>query len=199
MAHANLNYSDLHFEEPKRGLWFAFHDSVMHSLIGVPPDSRARRPESKAQLEFRQGALFAYGRSVIENDPSLRFAMVPMQADSADSVLRRGVENGGFTYELVQLKEIVPDTVNECQTLETLLESLSRRYGTGEKLTIAIHLNRDVVTILGEVTAPHLPSISFWLFGICGRNRGFIVRNPFQQFEVAEFNLPRAPSSMTQW
>jgi hypothetical protein len=199
MARANHQYSDLQFEEPKRGLWFALRDSVMHSFLGSPPDSRARRPESKAQLEFRQGALFAFGRSVVANDTSVRFAMVPKQADSVDTVLRSGAEEDRFTYESVQLKEIVPDTVNERQTLEILLESLSRRYGTGEKLTIAIHLNRDIVTVLGEVIAPHLPSISFWLFGVCGRKRGFIVRNPFQQFEVTEFDMPRAPASMTQW
>lgn len=195
----NHRYSDLHFEDPKRGLWLAQRDSVIHNLLGVRSGSRARRPESKAQLEFRQGALFAYGRSVLANDTSIKFAMVLKQADSVDTVLRSGAEEGGFTYESVQLKEIVPDTVNEHQTLENLLESLSRKYCTGEKLTVAVHLNRDAITELGKVTAPSLSLISFWFFGICGRNRGFIVKNPFHQFEISEYDIPRAPSSITQW
>ena len=123
--------------------------------------------------------------------------MVPTLDDSADTVLRTG--SGPHHYEPVQLKEIVPEDVNPRQTLETLLADIARRYCTGEVLTIAIHLNRDLVTTLGKITVPALPGVTFYVFGLCGVNRGFLVKDPFGQFEVVEFDIPRAPSSITQW
>jgi hypothetical protein len=45
-------------------------------------------------------------------------------------------------------------TVNARQTLEELLANIARRYCTGEVLTIAIHLNRDVATTLGTTPIP---------------------------------------------
>lgn len=123
--------------------------------------------------------------------------MVPEQQNAADVILRTGSDPYG--YEPVQLKEIAPEDVNPKQTLETLLESISQRYGSGVALNIGIHLNRDFVTQLGLVTAPAMPSVKFWLFGLCGQNRGFLVSDPFGSFTVHEFDIPRAPSSMTDW
>lgn len=106
---------------------------------------------------------------------------------------------GTHHYEPVQLKEIVPETVNVRQTLEELLADIGCRYCTGEVLTNAIHLNRDLVTTLGKITPPALSGVTFWLFGLCDANRGFLAKDPFGGFEVVEFEIPRAPSSITQW
>ena len=96
---------------------------------------------------------------MVATDATLRFAMVPTVDDSADAVLRTGT--GTHHYEPVQLKEIVPETVNARQTLEELLADIARRYCTREVLTIAIHLNRDLVTTLSTITAPDLSGITF--------------------------------------
>lgn len=191
--------ADLDYVEPKRGVWL----SLLHTVtLGIGPavqSSQARRPEYKSQLEFRQGALFALARASLANDVTLKFSMVREEADSADAVLRTGALPDLYKFERIQLKEIVPDSVDERQTLEKLLESIRRRYCTGEVLTIAIHLNRDLVTTLGSIAGPLLPAVTIWLFGICGANRGFLVKDPFGRFEVYEFDIPRAPSSITQW
>ena len=170
----------------------------MRNLFTHDPSSGRRRPEPKRELEYRQAALFAFGRSLLTEDSSLRFALVQDQHDSADAVLRLGSEPGPFSYEQVQLKEIVPDTVDPKQTLGGLLESIRQQYCSGEKLTIAIHMNRDLAFTLGKTQA-QLSGITFWLFGLSGPNRGFIVRDPFAQFEVHEFQIPKPPSSVTQW
>lgn len=195
----NNRFADLTYIEPKRGLWWSLFDSVKHGISPVGQNSRARRPETKSELEFRQAALFSLARASLSSDASLRFAMVPKVDESVDTVFRTGSGPNMYRYECVQLKEIVPGDVDPRQTLESLLESIRRRYGTGEVLTIAIHLNRDLVTTLGSITAPSLPAIAFWLFGLCGSNRGFVVKEPFSRFEVYEFDIPRPPSSITQW
>jgi hypothetical protein len=189
-------FATLNYIEPRRGIWMSLLRSVVHGRAGSQ-NTTARRPESRAELEYRQAALFALARSAIANDATLTFAIVPEENDSADAVLRVGT--GPHRYERVQLKEIVPETVNARQTLSDLLASIGRRYCTGEELTIAIHMNRDLVTTLGTITAPALVGVTFWLFGLCDANRGFLARDPFGRFEVFEFEIPRAPSSITQW
>lgn len=190
-------FATLNYIEPKRGVWMSLLRSVTHGIAATGENTRARRPESKAELEYRQAAFFALARSTVATDATLRFAMVPTVDDSADAVLRTGT--GTHHYEPVQLKEIVPETVNARQTLDELLADIARRYCTGEVLTIAIHLNRDLVTTLGTITAPDLSGVTFWLFGLCDTNGGFLVKAPFGRFEVVEFDIPRAPSSITQW
>lgn len=190
-------FANLVYIEPKRGVWRAMQNSVRHSISSSVRSLRARRPETKPELEFRQSALFALARASLAGDATLKFSMVPEVDDSVDTVFRTGSDP--YRYECIQLKEIVPDDVDPQQTLESLLESLRRRYGTRETLTIAIHLNRDFVTTLGSTATASLPAITFWLFGLCGRNRGFVARDPFATFEVHEFDIPNPPSSMTQW
>ena len=193
----NNRFSNLIYIEPKRGSWMSTLDSVRHSILPGAKSPRARRPETKSELEFRQAALFALARASLTGDATLKFAMVPEVDDSVDTVFRTGSDP--YRYECVQLKEIVPGDVDPQQTLESLLESLRRRYGTGETLSIAIHLNRNLVTTLGSTATTSLPAITFWLFGLCARNRGFVVRDPFATFEVYEFDIPNPPSSITQW
>jgi hypothetical protein len=189
----------LDYIEPKKGVWRSVRRSVLHGIAPIAQTSRARRPESKAEVEFRQASLFALARASLASDATMRFAMVPEEADSADAVLRIGSAPDAHQFELVQLKEVVPDTVDERQTLDGLLESIRRRYCTGELLTIAIHMNRDLVTTLGTIPDPLLRKVTFWLFGLCDSNRVFIVNDPFGRFAVFEFDIPRAPSSITQW
>lgn len=194
-------YSHLGFESPNRGVWFATKDSVFQDLARALPSNKfKRRPlrsESKLEVEYRQAALFALARASVTEDPTLVFAMSDEQRDSVDCVLRTGAEN--YHYEPVQLKEVVPEDVNPKQTLEGLLEGICRKYGTGENLTVAIHINRNVSTILGTITQPNMQAISWWLFGLDAQNAGFLVRNPFAKFEVLRFRIPRPRSSMTQW
>src|SRR5690625_3562572 len=195
----NSLYSDLKFSNPARGVWRSIFNSVVYDLCPAPQTAKARRAESKADLELRQAALFALRRSLVTNDTTLEFAMVPVQDDSADTVLRTGSDETIFHYERVQLKEVVPDSVDYRQSLQGLLENIARKFGTGEELTIAIHLNRDFVTTLGAVRGPNLPGVTFWLFGICDQNRAFLVQNPFARFQVFEFDILKAPSDMTKW
>lgn len=191
-------YEALQYLEPQKGVWRATRESVLRSLFPHGGPNR-RRDETKAKLEFRQAALFALGRAIIDSDASLRFAMTTVQRESVDAVFRSEASPNLFAFERVQLKEIVPEAVDPRQTLEALLEDVRRTYGSGEALTIAIHLNRDVVTALGSVKAPEIRGVAFWLFGIAGQNLAFIVRDPFGQFVMREFDLPKMPSSPTQW
>lgn len=192
-------YAGKVFVEPRRQLQLSVVLSVALAIQAErsPPSVRTKRPEKKADLEPRQAALFAYGRSLLGKDESLRFAMIAEQDDSADVVIRTQTKAGSFVYERIQLKEVVPIEVNDRQTIVSLLAAIKKRYCCGEELSIAIHLNREVITRLGSIPDPALRGVSFWLFGLCRENRGFLVQNPFLDFEVFEFDLPRMPSSLT--
>ena len=97
----------------------------MRSGSPTGENTRARRPESKAELEYRQAALFAFAHSVVGKDTTVRFAMVPTVDDSTDTVLRTGADP--HHYEPVQLEEVVPETVDARQTLEALLAAITRK------------------------------------------------------------------------
>ena len=80
-------YSGLEFWEPKHGLWRSQQCEGFNSAN--KPSPKARRLESKALLEFRQADLFAYGRSILQQTSSFRFAMTKKEKreDSVDAVL----------------------------------------------------------------------------------------------------------------
>lgn len=187
-------YERIAFINPARELRLCIAGSVIAALGGAQQEGK-RRPESKETLERRQAALFTYGRSLIESRPDMDFGMIPIQDDPADMVIRTPSASGPHSFEPVQLKEIVPEEVNVGQTLDELLTSIRQKYGSGSPLTIAININRETVTTLGSISDPNLPH-NFWFFGLCGQNRGFLVANPFNNFTVHEFPLPKMPSSL---
>jgi hypothetical protein len=96
-------YQNLQYGDPARGLRLSVILSALIELTRVKK-VRAKRLETKPELESRQGALFAYGRMLLENNSSMMFATVNQQAAFAYiDVIPPRAGTGGFS----------PDTVSQ--------------------------------------------------------------------------------------
>jgi len=189
-------YQNLQYGDPARGLRFSVMLSAVIGLTRIKK-LRAKRLETKPELESRQGALFAYGRMLLESNSSMMLATVSKQDDPADIVLRTG-SSDAFIYEPVQLKELTPSDVDPTQTIAGIVDAACLKYPSERGLSLAINLNRDCLTKLGQLAQPRCNNLHFWFFGICDRNTGFLVKDPFGEATVFEFSLPRLPGSLTQ-
>lgn len=189
-------YQNLKYGDPARGLRLNVMLSALIELTRMKK-IRAKRLETKPELESRQGALFAYGRMLLEGNSSMMFATVTQQDDPADIVLRTE-SSGAFIYEPVQLKELTPSDVNPTQTIAGIVDAACRKYPSESGLVLAIHLNRDCLTKLDQLVRPACDNLHFWFFGICDRNKGFLVKDPFGDANVFEFSFPKLPSSLTE-
>jgi len=67
-------------------------------------------------------------------------------------------------YAPVQLKEVVPDSVNPEASIEQVLAKLTR-YTTSDNLIVGIHLNRAGIADLGRIRPPHLNVRELWIYG----------------------------------
>lgn len=77
-------------------------------------------------------------------------------------------EDGSSAFAPVQLKEVVPDTLNPASTLDDVLKKLTR-YGSSGGLVVAIHLNRAGIQLLPSLELPALSIRQLWIFGQTGR------------------------------
>lgn len=147
----------------------------MNPLIagsGLPYKVRTLRTHGLRRWnEIRQAALFAYGIS--QRTPDRRFDFAHAQNADYDAVVRsQGVDEQCFTP--VQLKEYVPDGVNDRATLGEILNGLTR-YHDSSDLVVAIFLNRRFR--LEEIYVPPLNLGGLYLFGaaVPDQSRWFLI------------------------
>lgn len=111
-------------------------------------------------LVGHQAALFAYltGKLICKE---VHFARE--ENSDYDTVLRWNgddVEN----YAPVQLKELVPPSLNRNQSFSDLLSAL-KKYVDSQELVVAIHVNRRVRLELSKLSQVLLPIRELWLYG----------------------------------
>ena len=111
-------------------------------------------------LEGRQAALFSYGMGTILGTDVL-FAQVENQDYD---IICKFSTNGGTNYVPVQLKELVPDTFPNAQTLQNEINKLSK-YVDSADLTVAFHLNRRAHLNFSELVVPKNTVAAIWLYG----------------------------------
>lgn len=152
--------------------------------------SGLRRRDLRPFLEGRQAALFCFGISRAIG-AEVRFALL----ESADyDIVTRSRQGDTTVYVPVQLKELVPETVNPHAQLQHILDSLDRKLPDSKDLVVAIHINRDVPDLCpAELRLPRNLG-QLWLYGAKDRSQntwylvGDLLKDPNL---VREFIYPR--------
>lgn len=192
------NYENLEFLDPKRAIGFHSVKSFFQQDFPSDQDSKQKRPEKKPQLEDRQAALFSLAWKEFHKAKKVKYSMVAEESNAADCILEITNEEGKKEYKEIQLKEVVPEEVNKKQTLQALLNKLVKKYFVSSELAIAINMNRDENTDLADISFPEANNITFWIYGLCGANRAFVLKNLSDRFQILEFDLPRMPQSISE-
>ncbi|MCD2517547.1 hypothetical protein LQ564_14625 [Massilia sp. G4R7] len=167
-------------------------------LTGLPEDvQNLRRRDLHQFLEGRQAALFCHG---VGRALGVEVTFALCEKDDYDFIAtyRQG---DAQIFVPVQLKELVPLQRNRKADLQSLLDSVSRKYPTSKDLVVAIHINRDITDLRTEELRLPRGVGELWFFGARDHTQqrwmivGDLLRNPNL---VREFNYPRPQSYIWQ-
>jgi hypothetical protein len=155
-------FSGYEYKDPVSWLRALGQTSPLVARSGLPYRVRTLRTHSLRHWgEMRQAALFAYGMSQRWPDWNFDFARPNNTNADYDAVIRwQRADERRFTP--LQLKEFVPDGVNDRATLDEIFEGLTR-YRDSTDVTVAVFLNRRFR--LEEISWPHLNFGGLYLFG----------------------------------
>lgn len=120
-----------------------------------------RDRDQEKYLEGRQAALFCYGIGYAFLKTQVYFTLVD---DSDYDCVALRSRNGKAVYTPIQLKELVPESLNSSTSLEKELQKL-RKYVTSDDLVIALHVNRAGKLEFPKINVPELNVAEVWLFG----------------------------------
>lgn len=122
-----------------------------------------RTRELRQYGEGRQAALFCYGMGLALGT-NVRFA----QSEHRDhDVIARFELSNQFYYVPIQLKEWVPQSLNQKTSLQSELDKLSK-YVDAADLTVAFYLNRNAHIDFSKLQFPSNIS-ELWFFGAIDR------------------------------
>jgi hypothetical protein len=113
----------------------------------------------KQAREQRQAALFCFGMS-LRIGQTVYFA--PHEEQDYDFIASWVVE-GQQHLAPVQLKEVVPASLNPAATLDAIVASLSK-YTDSRALTVAVHLNQSERFEPDQLRLPNLDLAAVWVF-----------------------------------
>jgi hypothetical protein len=150
----------LEFEEPKPFLIQLRQLARSGALANAPPKIRDLRTNKlKEWREAREAALFCYGMGE-RIGQTVYFAK--SESQDYDFVASWVVGNNQHLAP-VQIKEVVPTTLNPQASLESTMRTLTK-YADSEDLTVAIHLNQNTRIERDNLRIPPLKLAALWIF-----------------------------------
>jgi hypothetical protein len=164
-----------------RSLEYAFANADI-----APEVRHLRTNELKKVREYRQAALFCHGMSSRLGHP-VQFSPV----ESADyDFIATWQSDTNRHFAPVQLKELVPETLNSAATIQSLVDNLSKY--SSDNLTVAIFLNRNDRFSPRELRIPPLRIAALWfLFTVVpDQSEWRLVGNFMEEPDSSSFSYP---------
>jgi hypothetical protein len=142
----------------------------------------------KHHREMREAAVFCHGMGTVLNR-TIYFA--PCEEEGHDFIMmqRRGDE---ILFSPLQIKELVPESVNPHASLEGILDGL-KKYAAASDTVVAIHMNRRLERMdIKKLDIPNVKVGQIWLFGgVDEVPNGFVLCGDLlDQPEAYRFDLP---------
>nr|CAS02458.1 putative integron gene cassette protein [uncultured bacterium] len=155
--------------------------------LDISPDVRhLRTNELKRVREYRQAALFCHGMSCRIEQPVL---FAPVEAADYDFIATWRSDTN-IHFAPVQLKELVPESLNPRSSIQELVDGLSRY--SSDSLTVAVFLNRNSRFSLKELQLPSLRIAALWFFFAVtpDQSEWRLVGNLMEEPEATLFGYP---------
>lgn len=126
----------------------------------LPEKAKSLRTHSlKEWKELREAALFCYGMS-----QRIGQTVYLARGESHDyDFVASWIVGNERHLAPVQLKEVVPQSLNPSASLSRVLQSLTK-YVDSEQLTVAIHLNQQGHFDPSSLAVPRLGIAALWIF-----------------------------------
>lgn len=181
-------WQKLEYYIPERILLGFREIAETHPLHELPyPVASLRTRDLKLYLQSRQCALFCYG---ISKFLDIDVSYAHYEDSDYDFVIARQ-EGDTIVYTPIQMKELVPETVNKETTLSEELEKL-KKY-VSPNLVVAVHINRAGRLDLDELDIPDLNIGELWFFGSNQQDqqKWFLAGNMLREPRLIEFEYPK--------
>jgi hypothetical protein len=177
------------YHDPRKVLIKLGYVQNLVAVSDLPDKTKNLRNKNQEKyLEGRQAALFCYGIGEAFLKTQVYFALV--EDSDYDCVALRN-EKGNPVYTPIQLKELVPESLNSSMSLEEELQKL-KKYVTSDDLVIALHVNRAGKLEFPKIHVPELNVAEVWLFGSksAGQSRWFLYGDLLNNPHFFEFSYP---------
>lgn len=122
-----------------------------------PEIKHLRTNELRKVRELRQAALFCYGMSC-RIGQEVKFS--PTESSDYDFIAT-WVSDDFRHFAPVQLKELVPETLNPLSTAQQLVDGLGK-YTSSPNLTVAVYLNRNGTFSPSQLNVSGLSIAALW-------------------------------------
>lgn len=119
-----------------------------------------RRNNLKGYREGRDAALFCLGMSKVQGT-TVFFARFEAQDYDFVTLCQNGDE---IIYTPVQLKEVVPESLNPNSTVNATLAKLAK-YSGSNRTVVALRVNREIHLELDNIQFPNMRLGGIWLYG----------------------------------
>lgn len=184
------DWTRLKYHDPKEILLGLRDIAIKFPLSEMPYKVASLRTRELRQYgESRQCALFCYGMSKFLGTKIL---YAQYEASDYDFVAVREVDDI-LQYTPIQMKEIVPDTVNTKSTLDSEISKLCK-YVDSKNLVVGIHVNRAGKLDLKNINIPKLNIAELWFFAAADENQSkwYLFGNMLKENpRYLEFDYPK--------
>lgn len=181
-------WQNLKYYDPRRILVGLNNIAETQPLEELPEDVRSLRQRGVREYgESRQCALFCFG---VGEALGIDVSYAHCEESDHDFVARY-YHNDTLKYVPIQMKELVPESLNPKAALNKVIEKLDK-YADSADLCIAIHLNRAETIDFSELEIPRLNLKELWLFGASAADlsQWLLVGNMLKDRNVYEFRYP---------
>ena len=156
--------------------------------LDLRPEVRHLRTNDLKQVrELRQAALFCYGMS---SRMGLEVRFSPTEASDYDFIATWASDEYRH-FAPVQLKELVPETLNPHSTIQNLVDGLSK-YSSSQDLTVAVFLNRNGTFTPSELRIPILSIAALWFVSCVSpdQSKWRLIGNFIEMPDTTDFMYP---------
>jgi hypothetical protein len=146
-----------------------------------------RRNDLKEYREGRNAALFCLGMTRAQG-PTVFLARLEAQDYDFVTLWQNGDET---VYTPVQLKEVVPESLNPNSNVNTTLTKLTK-YSGSDRTVVALLVNREIRLEFNSIQVPKLRLGGIWLYGAVSpdQQKWFIYGDLLNEPRLWEFEYP---------
>lgn len=159
---------------------------------GISPTvANLRKRDLRKYLEWRQAALFSHFISEAVLKIPVAYSLI--EEEDYDCVVHWRKDDVGH-FAPVQLKEVVPKSLNPGAELNNELEKL-KKYATPTNTVVAIHLNQSSRIEFSSIQTPKTTCPEIWIYGSLtpDQSRWFLYGNILKKPRAHEINYPAQP------
>lgn len=146
-----------------------------------------RLNDLKKHREGRDAALFCLGMSKVQGT-MVFFALLE---DQDYDFVTRWKDGDETIYTPVQLKEVVPESLNPNSTVNAALAKLTK-YAGSNRTVVALLVNREIHLELNSIQFPTVPLGGIWLYGAAAPDQQtwLIYGDLMNEPQLWEFEYP---------